>query len=99
MEDLYQFRANRCVEDFNRKCDMLFDSFKYTNSYVRNVLFHNYCAAFYGSQILPLFNNCLDDICTAWRVAMVKVWRVPWTTHCNLLPHLVTVMEPEFWFV
>ncbi len=29
---------------------------------------------------------------------MSKVWRVPWTTHYNLLPHLAGVMDPELWF-
>ncbi len=29
---------------------------------------------------------------------MRKVWRVPWTTHCHLLPHLAGVMDPELWF-
>ncbi len=29
---------------------------------------------------------------------MHTVWRVPWTTHCNLLPHLAGVMDPELWF-
>ncbi len=29
---------------------------------------------------------------------MHKVWTVPWTNHCNLLPHLVGVMDPKLWF-
>ncbi len=79
-------------------CNMFFANFKYANSYVRNVLFHKYCTAFYDSQILPHFSNCMDDVYIAWRIAMRKVWRVPWTTHCNLLPHLAGVMYPELWF-
>ena len=31
-------------------------------------------------------------------MAMRRVWRVPWRTHCNLLPHLAGVMAPELWF-
>ncbi len=26
------------------------------------------------------------------------VWRVEWTTHCNLLPHLAGVMDPDLLF-
>ncbi len=74
-----------------------FANFKYANSYFRNVLFHKYCTAFYCSQILPLFNNCMDDVYIAWRIAMNNVWRVPWITHCNLLPHIAGVMVPELW--
>ncbi len=29
---------------------------------------------------------------------MHKVWTVPWTTHCNLLPHHAGIMGPELWF-
>ncbi len=29
---------------------------------------------------------------------MCKVRRVPWTTHCNVLPHIAGVMDPELWF-
>ncbi len=63
-----------------------------------HVLFHKYCTAFYGSQIFPLFNNCMDDVYIEWRIAMCKVRRVPWTTHCNLLPHYAGVMDPKLWF-
>ncbi len=77
---------------------MLFANFKYAHSYIRNVHFHKYCTAFYGGQILPLFNNCMDDVYISWRIAMCKVWRVPWTIHGHLLPHLAGVMDPELWF-
>ncbi len=73
---------------------MFFANFKYGNSYVRHVLFHKYCTAFYCSQILPRLNNCMDDVYIAKRIAMRKVWRVLWTTHCNLLQHLAGVMDP-----
>ncbi len=31
-QDIYQFSANKCVEDFNRQCNMFFANFKYVNS-------------------------------------------------------------------
>ena len=31
-------------------------------------------------------------------MALRRVWRVPWRTHCELLPHLAGVMAPELWF-
>ncbi len=40
----------------------------------------------------------MNDVYISWRIAMCKVWRVPWTTHCNLLPNLAGVMDPELWF-
>ncbi len=40
----------------------------------------------------------MNDICIAWTVAMVKVSRIPWTTHCNLLPRGAFVMDDELCF-
>ncbi len=31
-EDIYKFSANKCVEDFNRHCNMFFANFEYDNS-------------------------------------------------------------------
>ncbi len=36
--------------------------------------FLKYCTAFYGSKMLPLFNNCMDDVYIAWKIAMCKVF-------------------------
>ncbi len=94
-EDIFKFNASKCVSDFNRQCNMYFANFKYANSNIRNVLFHKYCTAFYGRQVLPMFNSCMEEIYIAWRVAICRVWRVPWTTHCKLLPHLANCMDIE----
>ncbi len=28
----------------------------------------------YGSQVLPMFDTCMEDMYTAWRVAICMVW-------------------------
>ena len=65
---------------------------------MRNYLFFKYCSSFYGSQFLPLYNNSLDNVVRAWHVAVRRVWRVPWRTHCDILPHLAGFMPPELNF-
>ncbi len=76
-EDIFKCNASKCVADFNRQCKMYFANFKYANSNISNVLFHKYCIAFYGSQVLPTFNSCKEEIYIARRVAIRRVWRVP----------------------
>ncbi len=39
----------------------------------------------------------MQELNTAWRIAVCWVWRVPWTTHCVLLPHLAGCMDIELW--
>ncbi len=83
------------VSDFNRQSNMFFANFKHANSYIRNVLFHKYCTAFYGSQVLPMFWDCMQELYTVWRIAVHRMWWVPWTTHCVLLPLLAGCMDIE----
>ncbi len=33
-----------------------------------------------------------------WRIAIRRVWRIPWRTHNNMLAHIAGVMNPEYWF-
>ncbi len=61
-EDIYKFNASKCVSDFNRKSNMFFANFKHANSYIRNVLFHKYCTAFYGNQVLPMFGDYMHEL-------------------------------------
>ncbi len=72
MTDLFSILGAKkeSVEDFNRQSNILFANFKHANSNIGNALFQNYCTSFYGSQILPLFGNCMEDIYTAWRIGV-----------------------------
>ncbi len=97
-DDIYKFSSTKCVEDFNRQSNIFLSNVQHANSNIRNSLFQNYCTSFYGSQILPLFGNCMKDIYTAWRIVMLRVWRVPWRTHNNMLPHPAGMIDPALWF-
>ncbi len=69
-DDIFNFNASKRVADFNSQYNMYFANFKYANSNIRNVLFHKYCTVFYGSQVLPMFNSCMEEIYIAWTVAI-----------------------------
>ena len=97
-DNIYKHDVSKCVNDFNRQCNLFLANFKFASSHVRNFLFHRYCSSFYGTQLLSLFDDSVNDLFKAWRVAVRRVWRVPWRTHCNMLPHLADVMAPELWF-
>ena len=53
---------------------------------------------FYGPQIRPLWDNRIKMLYKSWFIAVRRVWRLPWKTHCCLLPHLVGCINPELWF-
>ena len=97
-ENVYQFNMSKCIDDFNHQCNMFLADFKYCSSHIRNVLFQTYCTSFYGSQMLPHFDVNIQDVYTACRTDIRRVWHIPWTTHCNMLAHVAGVMDPELWF-
>ncbi len=45
-EDIYKFSSTKCVEDFNRQSNIFLANFNHANSYIRHVLFQNYCTSF-----------------------------------------------------
>ena len=95
-DNIFKCDASKCIKDFNVQCNSFLADFKNANSFIRNHLFFKYCTAFYGAQFLPINNNnVMHPLYVAWRMAVRRVWRVPWTTHCNLLPHIAGVMPPE----
>ena len=97
-DDIFKCDNSKCIRDFYVQCNSFLGDFNNTTSYMRNHLFFKYCSSFYGSQFLPIYNDTMNEVIRAWRVAVRKVWRVPWNTHCVLLPHLADVMPPELSF-
>ncbi len=93
-EDIYKFNASKCVSDSNRQSNMFFANFKNANSYIRNVFFHKYCTSFYGSQLLPMFRDCMQELYTALRIAVHRVWLSPVV---SLLDYIHTVYFSHIW--
>ena len=88
-----------CVKDFYIQFNSFMSDFRYLGSDMRSYLPFKYCPAFYGSQFLPEYDtNTMHKLSVAWRTAMKKVWRVPWTTHSDILPMLAGVMPPNLHF-
>ena len=52
---------------------------------VKNKLFHQYCCALYGSQLWPLWHDSVNKMCTEWRNALPKVWKLPCGSHIYLI--------------
>ena len=97
-DNIFKSDSSKCIRDFNIQCNSFLADFKHSISSTRNHLFFKYCTSFYGSVFLPIYDNTMDEVYKAWRIAVRKVWRVPWTTHCDLLPHLAGVMPPNLSF-
>ena len=52
---------------------------------VKAKLLDSYCLDVYGSQLCNYSKHDVDMNFTAWRKSIRRLWKIPSTTHCNLL--------------
>ena len=52
---------------------------------VKTKLLDSYCLDVYGSQLWNYSKHDVDMFFTAWRKSIRRLWKIPNTTHCNLL--------------
>ena len=82
----------KCVQDFNRRVNMLMSYFNHTSSYVLSYLFNSYCMSLYGSCLWRLDGNGCELFYTAWRKAVRRILRLHYRTHGYLLHELLNVI-------
>ena len=56
---------------------------------VRYELFRSYCSSIFGCELWHLTGSNVDTFCTAWRSGLRRVWKLPNTTHSDLL-HVIS---------
>ena len=54
----------------------------------RYYLLQAYCTSYYGCELWNLWHKSLNQFASSWRRGVRKSWRLPFTTHSNLLPAL-----------
>ena len=82
MNDNFEF----CINKFNSDVSILVAFFGKAFVSSRYNLFRSYCMSLYGSQLWDFSLKGIEKVFIAWRKAIRFVWRLPWRTHCNLLP-------------
>jgi len=51
-------------------------------------LLQAYCTSYYGCELWELWHKSFNQFASSWRRGVRKCWRLPFTTHSNLLPAL-----------
>ena len=77
------------VRDFNRKVNNLLADFSFVDNNTLSVLFDSYCMSIYESQLFKLYDkNSVKCLYVAWRKTIRKIWKIPYISHCRLLPYI-----------
>ena len=94
--DLKVNHIHRNVQKFYCKVNSVLFDFKDTPSDVKSKLMDTYCLDLYGSQLWKYSKNDVNAFHTAWRKIVRQTWKIPSTTHCNLLPSINKSLPIEF---
>jgi exonuclease III len=72
----------------NGKVNLVKAQFGHMPANIQSQLFSSYCSSFYGCELWHYFNNSEHKMSTGWQKGVRRVWDLPRTTHCGILPPL-----------
>ena len=75
----------KAVMKFNMKSNEVISDFKLLPCYIKSKRFTTFCTDAYRSQLLNFKTRNVHNFYVAWRKVVLKLWRLPYITHCNLL--------------
>lgn len=58
------------------------------SAHVKQHLFNYYCLSLFGCELWRLDHGSIENLCTAWRRSIRRLWSFPNTAHSDLLPHI-----------
>ena len=69
-----------------RSINFVLHNFSHCSYDVKYALFKSYCTSYYGSSLWNITDKLMSVFYVTWRKAIRKVFRLPYRTHCDLLP-------------
>eukprot|EP00920_Eleutheroschizon_duboscqi_P024080 GHVT01059809.1.p1 GENE.GHVT01059809.1~~GHVT01059809.1.p1 ORF type:complete len:557 (-),score=-38.71 GHVT01059809.1:104-1774(-) len=76
------------IKSFNSRVNGLLANFSHCDINIKYKLFKTYCMPLYGSQLWDISHLDTNYFFVTWRKAIRKILRVPYNTHCALLPYI-----------
>ena len=76
------------VHKFYGKVNSVLYDFKNVPCHVKSKLLATYCLDMYGSQLWKYSKIDVQSFYVAWRKTIRRLWKLPNTTHCSLLPSI-----------
>ena len=79
------------INTFNRKCKEVRLDFSILNNDIKSKRISIFCMDMYGCSSW-FGSNYVETFYTAWRKAIRAIWKLPFRTHCNLLPGINNIL-------
>ena len=84
------------VHKYFARVDIVLYDFRNEPCHVKAKLLSTYCLDLYGSQFWNFSSIDVQPLFVAWRKSIKRLWKLPTTTHCLLLPHINDCISIEF---
>ena len=88
-------RTAKIISDFNRRVNVFLSIFGFARVPVKYSLFKTYFMSLYSALLCDYSSKPIKSIFTAWRKAVRRLYRLPYKTHCDLLPLIVNDLPCE----
>ncbi len=86
--DILDRNIHATVQKFYCKTNSVLYDFKDIPCDTKSRLLSTYCLDLYGSTLWNYCKSDVDYFYVAWRKTIRRLWKLPNTTHCNLLPSI-----------
>ena len=83
------------VNEFNRKFNAFVGDLDCLSSEVKGSLYMQYCTSLYGVTFSQLYHSDFNKLKVTWRKALRRLFKLPYRTHCNLLPCITSILPVD----
>ena len=95
--DLGQDDLDSVIGAFNKQFNLFMSKFAKVTPRVKLKLFNTYCTSFYGIQLCSL--GKLNKLHVGYRKNLRRLLKIPYRTHCQLIPSLAESLCTEHMFI
>jgi len=74
------------TSSFIASVNTMLSRFGFCSSYINSLLVNSYCTSYYGSILWKMDSSDIQRLFISWRKVVRRIWKLPYRTHCNLLP-------------
>ena len=95
-KDITNRNITSSVHKYYARVNSVLYDFRNVPCQVNAKLLSIYCLDLYGSQLWNFSSTDVQTFFVAWRKSIRRLWILPTTTHCLLLPHINDCISIEF---
>ena len=94
--DITNKNITSSVHKYYARVNSVLYDFRNVPCHVKAKLLSTYCLDLYGSQLWNFSSIEVQSLFVDWRKSIRRLWKLPTTTHCLLLPHFNDCISIEF---